>query len=142
MNNIMGAMGKAMNNAQGLTPGVQQVPQVPSPAVPSVPSFPATQSISQMNNQMNFPVRPNTVPEFTGPSVNLSSLMNTYESGPSKPMMQQAPKMKQQVDDIDRFSVASSSDYSEIEPSTRTINTSSISKGKGKGKTTGKSIKI
>ena len=139
MNNIMGAMGKAMNNAQGLTQGLSQVPQMSSP---SVPSFPATQSVSQMNTQMNFPVRPNTVPEFTGPSVNLSSLMNTYESGPSKPMMQQAPKMKQQVDDTDRFSVASSSDYSEIEPNTRTINTSSISKGKGKGKPTGKSIKI
>lgn len=137
MNNIMGAMGKAMNNAQGLTPGVQQMP---SPPVPSVPSFPSTQSVSQMNNQMNFPVKPNTVPEFTGPSVNLSSLMNTYESGPSKPMMQQAPKMKQQVDDTDRFSVASSSDYSEIEPNTRTIRTTPVSKGKGK--TAGKSIKI
>jgi hypothetical protein len=144
MNNIMGAMGKAMNNSQGLTPNAPQssVPQQTSapsvPSVPSVPTFPATQSVSQMNNQMNFPVKPNTMPEFTGPSVNLSSLMNTYESGPNKPMMQQAPKMKQ--DDIDRFSVASSSDYSEIEPTTRTINTTS--KVKGKGKATGKTIKI
>lgn len=147
MNNIMGAMGKAMNNAQGLSVGPsgpsQQAPQVPQ--MPQVPSFPQTQSVSQMNTQMNFPVRPNavpnTLPEFTGPSVNLSSLMNTYENGPSMPKMQQAPKMKEQPEDIDRFSVASSSDYSEIEPTTRTINTTSP-KGKGKGKPAGKSIKI
>jgi hypothetical protein len=146
MNNIMGAMGKAMNNAQGLSVGPsgpsQQAPQMPQvPQMPQMPSFPQTQSVSQMNTQMNFPVRPNAIPEFTGPSVNLSSLMNTFENGPSMPKMQQAPKMKEQPEDIDRFSVASSSDYSEIEPTTRTINTSSP-KGKGKGKPAGKSIKI
>ena len=80
-----------------------------------------------------------TMPDFTGPSVNLSSLLNTYQDGPTKPMMQQAPKMKEVVED-DRFSVASSSDYSEIDTTTRTVNTTI--KGKGKTKMTGKSIKI
>ena len=80
---------------------------------------------------------------FTGPSMNLSSLLNTYQSGPDRPMVQQAPKMKH-VDETDRFSVASSSDYSELEETTKTINMPTVSKGgKGRGKIPkGKSIKI
>ena len=127
MSNIMGAMGKAMNNAQGLTPGasssVSQVPQMP-----------------QAPRQE--PAQSSNMPDFTGPSINLSSLLNTYQSGPDRPMVQQAPKMKQ-VDETDRFSVASSSDYSELEETTKTINMPTVTKGKGKGKIPkGKSIKI
>ena len=66
--------------------------------------------------------------------------MNTYETGPSMPTIQQAPKMKQPIEDIDRFSVASSSDYSDMEPVQRTINTTV--RNKNKGKPIGKSIKI
>ena len=141
MGNIMGAMGKAMNNAQtgggpSMMPQQSQQPQQPFQS-----QVPMTQSVSQMNHQMNFPVEPNKVPDFTGPSINLSNLMNTYQSGPSKPMTQQAPKMKEQ--DMDRFSIASSSsDYSELEETTRTINTSNAGKRKGKATPKGKSIKI
>ena len=130
MSNIMGAMGKAMNNSQGLTPGA-------SSSVPQMPQMP------QMNKS-NAPSASSEpkVQDFTGPSMNLSSLLNTYQSGPGKPIIQQAPKMKQ-ADEIDRFSVASSSDYSELDETTKTINMPSISKGKGKGKIPkGKSIKI
>jgi hypothetical protein len=135
MNNIMGAMGKAMNNSAGISP-----PSQPSqPSQSSQPSPP-----SQTFQQFQPPLQPQSqqMPqtqrqEFTGPSINLSSLMNTYESGPSKPMMQQAPKMKQ--DDVDRFSVASSSDYSELIEDTKTI--SLPNKGKGKIPK-GKTIKI
>lgn len=138
MNNIMGAMGKAMNTAQGITPPPPQQTRPTIPQEPIMQQLPKTQSVSQMNNQMNFPTQRDKSNEFTGPSVNLSSLLNTYNDGPGKPMIQQAPKMNPGTD-IDRFSVASSSDYSEIEP-TRTINTTV--KSKGRGKPSGKSIKI
>lgn len=132
MSNIMGAMGKAMNNAQGLTPGaasnsVSQMPQV-------------SQATGQATGQEQ--AQYSNIQDFTGPSMNLSSLLNTYQSGPDRPMVQQAPKMKQ-VDETDRFSVASSSDYSELEETTKTINMPTVTKGKGKGKILkGKSIKI
>jgi hypothetical protein len=119
MSNIMGAMGKAMNNTSGIMPGPPPTQQMPT----------------QQKPKQQMP----TMPDFTGPYVNLSSLLNTYQDGPTKPMMQQAPKMKEVVED-DRFSVASSSDYSEIDTTTRTVNTTI--KGKGKTKMTGKSIKI
>ena len=126
MSNIMGAMGKAMNNnvaaAQAGPSGQQMPPQAPPQMPPQAPQ----------QKQM---------PEFTGPSVNLSSLLNTYESGPPKPVVQQAPKMKE--DETDRFSIASSSDYSELDEGTRTINMPTVTKGKAKGKMPkGKSIKI
>jgi len=132
MSNIMGAMGKAMNNAHGLTPGApNSVPQMPQ-APKEVPRQGPRQEPEQSSN----------MPDFTGPSMNLSSLLNTYQSGPDRPMVQQAPKMKQ-VDETDRFSVASSSDYSELEETTKTINMPTVTKGKGKGKIPkGKSIKI
>ena len=129
MSNIMGAMGKAMNNAQGLTPGE-------SSSAPQMPQMP------QMSQMPQGPAQSSNMPDFTGPSMNLSSLLNTYQSGPDRPMVQQAPKMKQ-VDETDRFSVASSSDYSELEETTKTINMPTVTKGKGKGKIPkGKSIKI
>ena len=126
MSNIMGAMGKAMNNAQGLTPGA-------SSSVPQMPQGPRQE-----------PAQSSNMPDFTGPSMNLSSLLNTYQSGPDRPIVQQAPKQKEVIsDEIDRFSVASSSDYSELEETTKTINMPTITKGKGKGKIPkGKSIKI
>ena len=136
MSNIMGAMGKAMNNSQGLTPGAtsssNNVPQAPVvPQMPQMPNVPRQQSSQSPN-----------LPDFTGPSMNLSSLLNTYQSGPDRPMVQQAPKQKE-VDEMDRFSVASSSDYSELENTSKTINMPTVTKGKGKGKIPkGKSIKI
>jgi hypothetical protein len=151
MSNIMGAMGKAMNNAQGLTPGatsssntvpqmpqMPQVPQMPQmPQVPQMPQMPQTSTESGKKSSQS-----SNMPDFTGPSMNLSSLLNTYQSGPDRPIVQQAPKMKE-VDETDRFSVASSSDYSELEDTTKTINMPTVTKGKGKGKIPkGKSIKI
>ena len=137
MSNIMGAMGKAMNNAQGLTPGSSSsVPPVPqAPQVPQMPQVPNQQQSSQQSSNM---------PDFTGPSMNLSSLLNTYQSGPNRPIIQQAPKQKPIIsDEIDRFSVASSSDYSELEETTKTINMPTVTKGKAKGKVQkGKTIKI
>ena len=130
MSNIMGAMGKAMNNAQGLTPGASSSASQ-GPQTPQMPQVPRQE-----------PAQSSNMPDFTGPSMNLSSLLNTYQSGPDRPMVQQAPKMKQ-VDETDRFSVASSSDYSELEETTKTINMPTVTKGKGKGKIPkGKSIKI
>lgn len=141
MGNIMGAMGKAMNNAHGITPGSNT--NIPTQQVPSqaqqVPS--QTQQVPSQTRQVPSQTRQvPQMPDFTGPSVNLSSLLNTYESGPPQPMVQQAPKMKQpdNTDETDRFSVASSSDYSEIDVSTKTV---SLPNGKGK-KQKGKSITI
>mgnify|MGYP003336645693 CR=1 FL=1 len=68
--------------------------------------------------------------------------MNTYESGPAKPIIQQAPKAKSVDNDEsedDRFSIASSSDLSE---STKTISVTNVTKGKTNSKMKGKSIKI
>ena len=135
MSNIMGAMGKAMNNAQGLTPGA-------SSSANTVPQVPQMSQAPQVPRQE--PAQSSNMPDFTGPSMNLSSLLNTYQSGPDRPMVQQAPKQKEVIsDEIDRFSVASSSDYSELEETTKTINMPTVTKGKGKGKIPkGKSIKI
>ena len=139
MSNIMGAMGKAMNNAQGLTPGASSS----GSQMPQMPQVPQVSQVSQMPQApRQEPAQSSNMPDFTGPSMNLSSLLNTYQSGPDRPMVQQAPKMKQ-VDETDRFSVASSSDYSELEETTKTINMPTVTKGKGKGKIPkGKSIKI
>jgi hypothetical protein len=139
MNNIMGAMGKAMNNSAGISPPSQaSQPSQPSQSSQSSQSLQSSQP-SQSFQRFQPPIQASQQQrqEFTGPSMNLSSLMNTFESGPSNPMMQQAPKMKQ--DDIDRFSVASSSDYSELMEDTKTI--SLPNKGKGK-MPKGKTIKI
>ena len=135
MSNIMGAMGKAMNNTQGLTPGA-------SSSANTVPQMPQMPQMPQVHRQE--PAQSSNMPDFTGPSMNLSSLLNTYQSGPDRPMVQQAPKQKEVIsDEIDRFSVASSSDYSELEETTKTINMPTVTKGKGKGKIPkGKSIKI
>lgn len=144
MSNIMGAMGKAMNNAQGLTAGSSS----PSNTAPQVPQGPQMSQMSQMpqmsQGPRQEPAQSSNMPDFTGPSMNLSSLLNTYQSGPDRPMVQQAPKQKEVIsDEIDRFSVASSSDYSELEETTKTINMPTVTKGKGKGKIPkGKSIKI
>ena len=137
MSNIMGAMGKAMNNAQGLTPGASSSSNTVPQSATQVPQVPQATQVPRQESTQSF-----NMPEFTGPSMNLSSLLNTYQSGPDRPMVQQAPKMKQ-VDETDRFSVASSSDYSELEETTKTINMPTVTKGKGKGKVQkGKSIKI
>ena len=136
MNNIMGAMGKAMNNSQGLTSGASSS----SPSAPQVPQMPQMPQMPQTAPQV--PQMP-SASDFTGPSINLSSLLNTYQSGPDRPTVQQAPKQKQQSEEFDRFSIASSSDYSELDDTTRTINMPTVTKGKGKGKVPkGKSIKI
>lgn len=130
MSNIMGAMGKAMNNNVAAAQAGQSVQQMP----PQMPQQMPPQMPPQAPQQKQ-------MPEFTGPSVNLSSLLNTYESGPPKPVVQQAPKMKEV--ETDRFSVASSSDYSELDEGTKTINMPTVTKGKTKGKIPkGKSIKI
>jgi len=139
MNNIMGAMGKAMNNAHGITPpsADASVPMMPTgPVGPIGPVGPVGPLPS-----VPLPSGPTKqLPEFTGPSVNLSNLMNNYDSGPGYPKVQQAPKMKNE--EQDRFSVASSSssDYSEIEPTTKTV-TVPTKKG-GKNTPKGKTIKI
>ena len=130
MSNIMGAMGKAMNNNVAAAQAGQSGQQMPPQMQPQMPP--------QMQPQVT---QQKQMPEFTGPSVNLSSLLNTYESGPPKPVVQQAPKMKEV--ETDRFSVASSSDYSELDEGTKTINMPTVTKGKTKGKIPkGKSIKI
>ena len=113
MKNISSAMGQAMNQSQGLTP-----------------NKPNTNSSTPMSSFIPPPQQNN---DMSGPSVDLSSMMNQFTSGPPQPMMQQAPKQK--TDDSDRFSIASSSDGSEIK-------SVSISNPKGKGKGKGKSIRI
>ena len=137
MQNIMGAMGKAMNNSQGMNASQSsQSSQSFQPASQS--SQPASQSSQSFS-------KPQTIPEFTGPSVNLSDLMNTYNAGPSMPIVQQAPKMSNStynINDNDRFSVASSSSN---ESETKTINlpTGSSSSGKRTPRNVkGKSIQI
>lgn len=141
MGNIMGAMGKAMNNAQGLNPGTSSTQSQMPPQQMPPQQMPPQQRPPQKETRMP----PNSgIGEFTGPSMNLSGLLNTYQSGPDRPIVQQAPKQKNNVnDEIDRFSVASSSDYSEIEETTKTIKMPTVTKGKGKANIPkGKSIKI
>lgn len=91
--------------------------------------------------------------EFTGPSIDLSSLMGNIASsmnsgiapgtgpiggnqGPNRPVVQQAPK----IDDSDRFSVVSSS--SSTRSSTKEIKITTKTKGKGKNTKNIKSIEI
>ena len=151
MNNIMGAMGKAMNNSQGLQQpqmGQQQMPQQQMPQQQM-----SQQQMSQQQQQQQFfnpsVITPpgqsqNNSQDFTGPSVNLSNLMNTYNAGPGKPISQKAPKQMNDDSESDRFSVASSSDFSESNLMTKSVtipNRSNNSK-KPKGKILGKSIKI
>jgi hypothetical protein len=158
MQNIMGAMGKAMNNSQGMSPSPpsQSFQPPPQSFQPPPQSFQPSQSFqpppqsfqpSQSSQQQQ------RVPEFTGPSVNLSDLMNTYNSGPSMPSVQQAPKMNNSTyninsinsineNDNDRFSVASSSSN---ESETKTINLPSSASSSGKRtprNVKGKSIQI
>ena len=94
--------------------------------------------------------------EFTGPSIDLSSLMGNISNsmnsmnsgitpgtgpiggnqGPNRPVVQQAPK----IDDSDRFSVVSSS--SSNRSSTKEIKITTKTKGKGKNVKNIKSIEI
>ena len=114
MSNIMGAMGKAMNNS------------TPNSVLNQGPN-----SISQpINNK-----------EFTSPSLNLSNMINASTTNlPSPPSFQNTPKQKPVEEEVDKLSVASSSDYSEL---LETSNSPAVTKGKAKSKITkGKSIKI
>jgi hypothetical protein len=122
MKNIMGAMGKSMNQQAGIS----------SP--PSQP-FQASPFIQPMQQQTQVPQSiPQQKPEISGPSINLSNLMNNFNTGPNNPVMQQAPKYN---DESDRFSEASSStDNSD----TKMVAVTSLPKRKGK--TVGKTIKI
>ena len=137
MKNIMGAMGKAMNQQAGLggslnpqnsPPSNSQFSQVPS--MPSMPSMPSN------NSQPQKPMQSNQQSDISGPSINLSNLMNNFQNMPARPIMQQAPKYESEDD---RFSVASSSGS---ESSSRLIPIKSLAKGKKGGKTSGKTIKI
>ena len=124
MKNISSAMGQAMNQQHGLTPN----------SGPSMNSFQPQAQNNMSGPSMNSFVKPQVNNnDISGPSVNLSSMLNEFKSGPPKPMVQQAPKQK--VDDSDRFSIASSSDVSEI----RNVTVSNV---KGKGKKGGRSIQI
>ena len=144
MQNIMGAMGKAMNNSQGMNPS----PPFQSPPQSFQPPSQSSQSFSQPPPH-SFS-KPQIIPEFTGPSVNLSDLMNTYNAGPTMPSVQQAPKMNNSTyninsineNDNDRFSVASSSS-NENETKTVTLPSGSSSSGKRTPRNVkGKSIQI
>ena len=91
MNNIMGAMGKAMNNAQ--QPQQFQVP------------------VQQPQQQFQVPTQNNLSEQqlnMSGPSMNLSSMLNSFTNGPPIPLVQQVPKMSD--NDSDRFSVISSTE--------------------------------
>ena len=117
MKNIMGAMGQSLNNAQGnvVKPNQEQLQQ------------PLHQNLRDRLDQDN---------NMSGPSVNLSSLMNTYNPGPGLPIVQQSMKIKKSQVEDDRISIASSSsNVSEIK-------TIPLLQPKGKGKGRGKSISI
>ena len=145
MQNIMGAMGKAMNNSQGMNSSQPSSQSQPQPF-----SQPPSQPFQTPSQPFQTPSQQQTVPEFTGPSVNLSDLMNTYNAGPTMPSVQQAPKMNNSTyninsineNDNDRFSVASSSSN---ESETKTINLPSSASSSGKRtprNVKGKSIQI
>ena len=150
MKNIMGAMGKAMNQqVQNPSPPMPPMPQMPpmppmppaSPpnlptSVPQMPfafppQMPQSQSLNQDSSQ-----KPKQ--EISGPSLNLSSLMNNFNNVPAKPILQQAPKYD--TEDEDRFSEASSSNDS----SSKMISVTNIPKRKNqKSKIpAGRTIKI
>ena len=168
MKNIMGAMGKAMNQQAGLG-GISQPRQSSQPSQPSQPNNFQSSQPSQPNNfsqpsQPSQSSQPNNFSQpsqlsqsinsnynnvnlqkskddfmkqndtnITGPSINLSNLMNNYNNAPAKPIIQQAPKYKEE-DESDRFSIASSSENSD-----RLISVTSLANKKGKK---GKTIKL
>ena len=116
MNNIMGAMGKAMNNAQ--QPQQQfQVPVQPQPQQFQVPvqqqqqQFQVPVQQQQQQQQFQVPTQNNLSEQqlnMSGPSMNLSSMLNSFTNGPPIPLVQQVPKMSD--NDSDRFSVISSTE--------------------------------
>ena len=116
MKNIMGAMGKAMNQQTQNQSQLPKMPQAPVqqnnlptniPQMPFAfpPQMPQAQSLN--TEAKNIPSDKN---EMSGPRVNLSSLMNNFDNIPSKPILQQAPKYES--DEEDRFSEASSNSSS------------------------------
>lgn len=128
MKNIMGAMGQSLNNAQGnvVKPNqeqLQQQQQLQDDLRDKIQNY-NSQNLQNSQNSMS------------GPSVNLSSLMNTYNKGPDLPKVQQSAKIKAPPIEDDRISIASSSsNVSEIK-------TVPLVQPKGKGKGRGKSISI
>ena len=123
MKNIMGTMGQSLNNAQGNTvkPNREQLQQ-------------QQQFQQNLRDKM---VQENTLQNnMSGPSMNLSDLMNTYNKGPELPKVQQSMKMKVPEIEDDKISIASSSsNVSEIK-------TVPLIQPRGKGKGRGKSISI
>lgn len=117
MQNIMGAMGQAMNNNTNVVN--QQNQRVP------------------VNEQVPQQIREQTQ-GFSGPSLNLSNLINSggpqSSNVPNFPQVQQSIKTVTSPKEDDRFSIASS------ESNASEIKTVPIVSGKGKPK--GKSIKI
>jgi hypothetical protein len=101
MSNIMGAMGQTMNQQQS--------------------------NINEAKKAREEKVESTSKPDMTGPSLNLGDLFNQFTNPPPNPVVQQAPKQK---DDSDRFSVASSSNNSDV----KSIAVSNTSRGRGRGK--------
>lgn len=129
MKNIMGAMGQSLNNAQGnvVKPNQEQLQQQQQLQDNLRDKIKQDYNYNSQNSQ-----------NMSGPSVNLSSLMNTYNKGPDLPKVQQSAKIKAPPIEDDRISIASSSsNVSEI----KTVPLVQP-KGKGKGKGRGKSINI
>ncbi len=146
MKNIMGAMGKAMNQQHGLNSSNQQTSvsnqQVPvsnqnnlPSQVPTMPfAFPPQMPQSQGSESVNNLKTNNS--DISGPSLNLSNLMNNFQNIPANPIVQQAPKYESE--DIDRFSEASSTSSS-----SKLIQVTNIPKRKKNQKpTNGRTIKI
>ena len=105
MNNIMGAMGKAMNNAQ------QQPQQFQVPVQQQQQQFQVPVQQQQQQQQFQVPTQNNLSEQqlnMSGPSMNLSSMLNSFTNGPPIPLVQQVPKMSD--NDSDRFSVISSTE--------------------------------
>ena len=111
MNNIMGAMGKAMNSAQVPTQPQQQfqVPTQPQQQfqVPTQ-SQQQFQVPTQSQQQFQVPTQSEQQLNMSGPSMNLSSMLNSFTNSPPIPLVQQAPKMSD--NDSDRFSIISSTE--------------------------------
>lgn len=131
MKNIMGAMGQSLNNAQGnvVKPNQEQLQQQQQlqDNLRNKIQGEYSQNLQNLQNSQN---------SMSGPSVNLSSLMNTYNKGPDLPKVQQSAKIKAPPIEDDRISIASSSsNVSEIK-------TVPLVQPKGKGKGRGKSISI
>ena len=131
MKNIMGAMGQSLNNAQGniVKPNQEQLQQQQQLQDNLRDKIQQDYNYNSQNSQ-------NSQNSMSGPSVNLSSLMNTYNKGPDLPKVQQSAKIKAPPIEDDRISIASSSsNISEIK-------TVPLVQPKGKGKGRGKSISI